>query len=84
MQKGDGRGKGEQFSTNWSEGRIKKSLKKKWNMGNVVGSRNLSKADLQFLVDHTSYEADWLRKKHSEFRRHCPSGKLLPSQFSAM
>merc|ERR1711953_252288 len=77
-------GKGEQFSTNWSEGRIKKSLKKKWNMGNVVGSRNLSKADLQFLVDHTKYDADWLKKKHLEFRRHCPSGKLLPSQFSAM
>ena len=28
MQKGDGRGKGEQFSTNWSEGRIEKSFKK--------------------------------------------------------
>jgi len=53
-------------------------------MGNVVGFRSLSKGDLQFLLQHTSYDADWLRKKHSEFRRHCPSGKLLPSQFSAM
>ena len=53
-------------------------------MGNIVASRSLSKADLQFLLEHTKYDADWLRKKHMEFRRHCPSGKLLPSQFSAM
>jgi len=53
-------------------------------MGNIVASRSLSKADLQFLLEHTKYDADWLRKKHLEFRRHCPSGKLLPSQFSAM
>ena len=37
MQKGDGRGKGEQFSTNWSEGRIEKSLKKKVEHGKRGG-----------------------------------------------
>jgi len=40
--------------------------------------------DVSFLLRHTGYDTQTLQRQYQEFIRHCPEGRLLPDQFSAM